>query len=150
MSTLEVYCFDKIKLFTSCWFVFSQRISGPFRSRGNVPLRFRRRRRYSIDFLAILYLQLGAVSHILSTKGPLTRHAFLAHLFSSVRCRDVVRKMVPMSRSCDSTYNFLQCKTSAVECHPKPVVLSDLPLALFVRQHSGVAALVRTGRPWTQ
>ena len=149
MSTLEVYCFDKIKLFTSCWFVFSQRISGPFRSRGNVPLRFRRRR-HSIDFLAILYLQLGAVSHILSTKGPLTRHAFLAHLFSSVRCRDVVRKMVPMSRSCDSTYNFLQCKTSAVECHPKPVVLSDLPLALFVRQHSGVAALVRTGRPWTQ
>ena len=74
----------------------SQRIGGPFRSRGNVPLRFRlllcrRRRHSSIDFLAILYLQLGAVSHILSTKGHSHGASFCAVRRCQLRsCADVI------------------------------------------------------------
>ena len=60
---------DKFDLITTCWFGFSLWIGGPFCSRVKAPLRFRLLillgRRHGIDFLAILYLQLGAVSHIL-------------------------------------------------------------------------------------
>ena len=60
---------DKFDIITTCWFGFSLWIGGPFCSRVKAPLRFRLLillgRRHGIDFLAILYLQLGAVSHIL-------------------------------------------------------------------------------------
>ena len=82
-----------------------------------MPLRFRlllcRRRHSSIDFLAILYLQLGAVSHILSTKGHSHGASFCAVRRCQLRsCADVIfLQFIPFPRD----------RISAVHFSPKPV-----------------------------